>query len=1154
MASHHQSSCTQDSAEAGVNHENTSVPDPQDAPTYPPATIPTRSSDNNDNSEEAVLQALTEHVRDQEDLERDIIAHAESTIAKQEDERDEQRIKRSQDTRRKLEKKKTKLSQDIDTAIQNHNYRQARQLGTQLDSVRDAILTCHEEIEAFRQRIERRHLEPKALPHGSARSAAESQRAYLIRTGKITPFAQINDKLPAGVEGELAQAIVDAETDAVAKNLQDAQGDEPRSHQNLQKPGFALDSPGPEFSCDESECSPRSRKKRKLAPRQLHSDDDFETEEDTYVPSSPASSPSVCVSDTDEDALRWRERNNCTRSRTSVSVVDIGSIDDGDEGVYQARLKSWVECRRRARQQLFSNTQNEQGRPHQNSDEEEWFQPHPQHPDHVYENGIRLPGDIHKVLFNYQKTGIHWLCELYDQKVGGILGDEMGLGKTVQAISFVAALHYSKKLERPVLVVVPATLMRQWVHEFHRWWPALRVSILHSSGSGMVNMEDESRKEEEEVSFYQERATKRSKAAKGIIDRVMQHGHVLITTYAGLQTYANSLRELEWGYVVLDEGHKIRNPNTLVTITCKQLQTPHRLILSGTPMQNNLAELWSVMDFIYPFRLGSLWDFKDQFEIPIKQGGYANSSNMQIMAAQKCAEVLKDIISPYLLQRVKADVAQDLPKKTEQVLFCKFTEAQRTVYQLWLRSESRELILQQKMKALVGIDTLRKICNHPDLTRLDKKGSYGSVYGDPELSGKMQVLNGLLAMWKRLGHKCLIFSQGVQMLDILEDFVKSMDGIMFLRMDGGTAVKERQKLVDKFNTNADIDVFLLTTRVGGLGLNLTGANRVILFDPDWNPSTDAQAQERAWRLGQKKDVQIFRLLTAGTIEEKIYQRQIFKTVLTNKVLKDPTQRSNFQIGDLEDLFTLGPVKQGETETGSMFKGSERTIEHKPEPGQTQTGFRPRSEDVARVRGVAGVEDYKEESPLAATQEERMMEGIFSRAGVTSTLRHERVINGRAVKANESILQREADEVANRARANLRRYAEEAQQIPIGTVTWTGQFGTAGAPSQNARRGRAGPSSASLLGEAGAGGSGGRILQSGPRVGDALRRRDFAHLIEQFIRRHNNRAPSKALVDHFNPYCPNRRQTDMFKAALDEVAVLIRSTQSSSLRGYWRLRE
>ena len=1153
MAPHHQTLCSEDCAEAGTKHENTSVPDFQDSLVDPPPTLPARTSDHNENSEEAVLQAFTEHVRDQEDLERDIITHAETAIAKEEDKRDEQRIEKSHDTRRKLEKKKAKLRQDTGTALQKGNYRQARRLQTELDSVTDAILACDEEIEAFRQRIERRHLEPKALPHGSARSAGESQRAYLIRTGKITPFAKINDKLPAGVEGELAQAILDAETDAVAKSLEDAQGDEPQSHQNLQKPGFAIESPGPALSVAESEFSLRPRKKRRVTPRELHSGDDFETEGDTYMPS-PVASPSVSVSDIDEDTLRWGNRNTCTRPRTSEPIVDVGSIDDGDEEVYQARLKSWVETRRRTRQKIFSNTQNEQGRPYQNGDEEEWFQPHPQHPDHVYQNGIRLPGDIHKVLFNYQKTGIHWLCELYDQKVGGILGDEMGLGKTVQAISFVAALHYSKKLGRPVLVVVPATLMRQWVHEFHRWWPALRVSILHSSGSGMVNMEDENRIEEEEVSFDEERATKRSKAAKRIIDRVIQHGHVLITTYAGLQTYGTSLRELEWGYVVLDEGHKIRNPNTLVTITCKQLQTPHRLILSGTPMQNNLAELWSVMDFIYPFRLGSLWDFKDQFEIPIKQGGYANSSNMQIMAAQKCAEVLKDIISPYLLQRVKADVAQDLPKKTEQVLFCKFTEAQRSIYQLWLRSEFRELILQQKMKALVGIDTLRRICNHPDLTRLDKKSSYGSFYGDPELSGKMQVLKGLVTMWKRLGHKCLIFSQGVQMLDILEDFLKSMDGVMLSRMDGGTAVKERQKLVDKFNTDPDIDVFLLTTRVGGLGLNLTGASRVILFDPDWNPSTDAQAQERAWRLGQKKDVQIFRLLTAGTIEEKIYQRQIFKTVLTNKVLKDPTQRSNFQIGDLEDLFTLGPLKEGATETGSMFKGSERMIEHRPEPGQTQTACRPRSEDIAEVSGVAGVEDYKEESAPAATQEERMMEGIFSRAGVTSTLRHERVINGRAVKANEMILQREAKEVANRARANLRRYAEEAQQIPIGTVTWTGQFGTAGAPTQNARRGRAGPSSASLLGGAEAGGSGGPTLQSGPRLGDALRKGDYVQLIEQFIRRHNNRAASKALVDHFNPYCPNRRQTDIFKEALDEVAVLIKSNQSSSLRSYWKLRE
>jgi DNA excision repair protein ERCC-6 len=236
-------------------------------------------------------------------------------------------------------------------------------------------------------------------------------------------------------------------------------------------------------------------------------------------------------------------------------------------------------------------------------------------------------------------------------------------------ISFIAALHYSKKLDKPVLVVAPATVLKQWVNEFHRWWPPLRVSILHSSGSGMLNVRHEGEMEDRFVPWAEEQKKKkkpsaRSQAVKKIVDRVVKHGHVLVTTYAGLQTYGDVLIPVEWGYAVLDEGHKIRNPNTAITISCKELRTHNRIILSGTPMQNNLIELWSLFDFVYPMRLGTLVEFRTQFEIPIKQGGYANASNLQIMTAQMCAETLKDAISPYLLQRLKVDVAADLPQKS----------------------------------------------------------------------------------------------------------------------------------------------------------------------------------------------------------------------------------------------------------------------------------------------------------------------------------------------------------------------------------------------------------------------------------------------------------------------------------------------------------
>src|SRR6201996_1347289 len=228
-----------------------------------------------------------------------------------------------------------------------------------------------------------------------------------------------------------------------------------------------------------------------------------------------------------------------------------------------------------------------------------------------------------------------------------------------------------------------------------------------------------------------------------------------------------------------------------------------------------------------------------------------------------------------------------------------------------------------KRQVLYGIDLLRKISNHPDLTNhkhLATKAGYD--YGNPAKSGKMQVVGSLLELWRDTGHKTLLFAQHRIMLDILEKYVRSLSGFKYRRMDGNTPIQMRQSIVDEFNTDPDLHVFLLTTKVGGLGINLTGADRVIIYDPDWNPSTDLQARERAWRLGQKREVTIYRLMTAGTIEEKIYHRQIFKQFLTNKILKDPKQRQTFHLSDLHDLFTLSSYQDGTTETSELFKGSE----------------------------------------------------------------------------------------------------------------------------------------------------------------------------------------------------------------------------------------
>lgn len=1133
-----------------------------------------------DLDEESALKSLTANVRDQEDLERDISHQANLALIEAEDAKDKNRIVRAEATKSKFLNRKQDQQQKLrrawgNTPLKEKIQQEIARIDAEIELVDRDIADFNTRIEGRRQIGEE---EEDAAPASKGKLPGESQREFLIRTGKITPFAKIGGPRPDGVQGELADAIIDAEDEAVAEELELEQAaDQPRSHRNLRLPGFAEEQEDASAAIVENEFSLRPRKKRKVE-QDAASCDDFE-------PSGASAASPGSFSEGDSEAYdmtdltRTAPRKTPKSSQKDERSVDFSKIDDGDESAYQMRLSDWVGRRSRARRRR----QEDNALPLDDDGEEEWFKPSPDQPDHHLENNLKLPGDIYPSLFDYQKTGVQWLAELYAQKVGGIVGDEMGLGKTIQLISFVAALHYSKKLTKPVLVVAPATVLQQWVSEFHRWWPALRVSILHSSGSGMLNLGREARFEDEDTWEDAAQPRKSSNAAKKIVDRVVKDGHVLVTTYAGLQTYGDVLIPVEWDYAVLDEGHKIRNPNTYITICCKELRTPNRIILSGTPMQNNLIELWSLFDFINPMRLGSLVAFRNQFEIPIKMGGYANATNLQVMTAQKCAETLKDTISPYLLQRTKKDVAADLPKKQEQVLFCKLTTIQRDAYEQFLRSDEMNAILNKTRKSLFGIDQLRKICNHPDLLFPHRKNRPNYKWGSARHSGKMQVVKKLVHLWKRFGHKILLFSQGVQMLDILEAFVRRQGDINFLRMDGKTAVKDRQKLVDKFNNDPDIHVFLLTTKVGGLGVNLTGASRVIIYDPDWNPSTDVQARERAWRLGQKKEVTIFRLMTAGTIEEKIYHRQIFKQFLANKVLKDPKQRTTLNLSDMHDLFTLDTDHGGATETSRLFQGSEVTsnIAPKPKiaPGNANYDLedqharmaattaikddeKAEGDKLREIDGVAAVEEFKEVDDGNSGDEDRIMAGIFAR-GVHEALEHDEIVNGKkTVKADRNILEREANRVAAEAADHLRRSREQARNVPIGTVTWTGEHGQAGAPRlPNVNRGRGGPSSAGVLagirdrqglgGSGSGGGSAAGSRSATPPTNGRYGVKEFKEMIPAFVRRHGGKCPSKVLVDHFNPYCHTKKATEAFKAALNAVARMEQA--GSTMRGIWTLR-
>ena len=291
---------------------------------------------------------------------------------------------------------------------------------------------------------------------------------------------------------------------------------------------------------------------------------------------------------------------------------------------------------------------------------------------------------------------------------------------------------------------------------------------------------------------------------------------------------------------------------------------------------------------------------------------------------------------------MKEDVKNhiNLPEKNEQVLFCRLSDEQRALYRSYIEGAETKSILSGQLKVFVGLIALRKICNHPDLfsggpklTELEKEemedvgGEY--EFGYYKRSGKMIVIHSLLKLWRKQGHRVLLFSQSQLMLTIIESYVRQQD-YKYLRLDGRTPIGSRQRLIKEFN-EGDHFVFILTTKVGGLGVNLTGANRVVIFDPDWNPSTDTQARERSWRIGQDRQVTIYRLMTAGTIEEKIYHRQIFKQFLVNRILKDPKQRRFFKSNDLYELFTLSEAtEEDNTETSAIFAGTGANIKVRPE--------------------------------------------------------------------------------------------------------------------------------------------------------------------------------------------------------------------------------
>ncbi|CAG8724732.1 7996_t:CDS:10, partial [Acaulospora morrowiae] len=425
---------------------------------------------------------------------------------------------------------------------------------------------------------------------------------------------------------------------------------------------------------------------------------------------------------------------------------------------------------------------------------------------------------------------------------------------------------------------------------------------------------------------------------------------VLIISYESLRTNIEVLKNTKIGLLLCDEGHRLKNSNSQLFVALNSLQVQRRVILSGTPIQNDLSEYFSLLNFANPGLLGTPNEFRRNYENPILRGRDANASEKEReISDQKLGELL-DVVSKFIIRRNNDILSKYLPVKFEHVVFCRLSEFQVSLYNKFLGSSDIQGLLRGTMsQPLKAITFLKKLCNHPDLLNLtnELKGSkdcFPANYSSrdrrrlfrPELSGKMLVLDRMLEKIKKeTNDKIVLISNYTQTLDLFEQLCRSKK-YGCLRLDGSMPIKKRQTLVTRFNDPHSPEfVFLLSSKAGGCGLNLIGANRLVLFDPDWNPASDQQALARVWRDGQKKECFIYRFISTGTIEEKIFQRQSHKQSLSSCVVDEEEDVERyFTFESLKRLFLFDPDTM--CDTHSTFKCLKCENGVQTRPGESMT--------------------------------------------------------------------------------------------------------------------------------------------------------------------------------------------------------------------------
>ncbi|WFD33765.1 Putative ATPase [Malassezia cuniculi] len=509
----------------------------------------------------------------------------------------------------------------------------------------------------------------------------------------------------------------------------------------------------------------------------------------------------------------------------------------------------------------------------------------------------------------YQKEGLVWLTSLYENGLNGILADEMGLGKTLQTISFIAHLR-ENGVTGPFLVVAPLSTTHNWCTEFAKFAPSIPVLLYHGTKDKRT-------------------ALRRQLTAKRLGDGIS----VLVTSYEIVLADKRFLGKHEWKYLVVDEGHRLKNLDCKLLRELKAFSSSNRLIITGTPLHNNLSELWALLNFILPDIFDDLAAFERWFNLEGANdvGVNASFSSWSSETARRVVGQLHDILRPFLLRRVKSEVEHSLPPKKEYLLYAPMSSTQAAMYNHAAQGRLREYLVEvlsdKKQVNSIPLQNdvmqLRKISCHPYLIHWPDAPPIDQL---EKVSGKMRMLGRLLDGLFERGHRVLVFSQFTTMLDIIELWATQVRQLEPYRIDGRTPQEERVEQMSSFNAQCDDKrrgLFLLNTRAGGLGINLVGADTVVFFDSDWNPQMDLQAQDRVHRLGQTKPVLVFRLVSADTIEQHILLRAQAKRQLESVVMeKGKFRRPIDYVGVYDDDVTpAGP----ELEAKSLCVGSESVI-------------------------------------------------------------------------------------------------------------------------------------------------------------------------------------------------------------------------------------